>query len=177
MQLLSRRLPARRDVGYAYGGVIFLIYTWALRGFFYQLSSLILYHPAGEIFAIFCYMMALALLESLTVLAGLLLLAVILPRAWFARGFAYKGFLTALVSGAGAVALERFLTRGLTQISYLYIGLALCLLVLLVVFLVIERFPRIQRILADLVDRLNLFTYIYLPLGILSLVVVLIRNL
>src|SRR5512143_537006 len=98
MGFLSRRLPDRRAFLLVYGGVVFIVYSWALRGFFYQLSSFILYHSVGDILAIFAYMMALALLESVAAMAVLLLAAILLPEAWFRQGFAYKAFLAMLVS-------------------------------------------------------------------------------
>jgi hypothetical protein len=177
MKFLQRRLPNRRDIGYAYGGVVFIVYSWALRGFFYQLSSLILYHALGDILPILSYMLALALLESLVVLISLLALAFILPSSWLIEGFGYKAFLAVIVAGAAAVGLESYITRQLTNTFYLYAGLAASVAILLGLVLLIERLPPIKRMLVGLLDRLSLFTYIYVPLGILSLLVVLIRNL
>jgi hypothetical protein len=177
MKFLQSRLPNRRDVGSAYGGVVFIVYSWALRGFFYQLSSLILYHALGDILPILSYMLALALLESLIVLISLLALAFVLPRSWLIEGFGYKAFLAVIVAGAAAVGLESYLTRQLTNTFYLYAGLVASVAILLGLVLLIERLPPIKRMLVGLLDRLSLFIYIYVPLGILSLLVVVIRNL
>lgn len=97
MLKLLNRLPERREMRYAYGGIVFLIYSWALRGFFYQLSSLILYHSLEDILSILAYMMALALLESLAVMALSLIVAAVLPGGWFREGFGYKAFLAVFV--------------------------------------------------------------------------------
>jgi hypothetical protein len=177
MGFLARRLPGRQDVLYALGGVVFVIYTWALRGFFYQLSSFLLFHSLGDILAIFAYMMALALLESILAMAALLGLAVVLPPVWFRNGFGYKAFLTLLVAGAGAVALEHYLTKSMTEAALLYGGLGLALLALVGLILFFEYAPRLKGLLLNGLERLQVFTYLYVPIGVLSLLVVFIRNL
>jgi hypothetical protein len=129
----------------------------------------------GEILAILTYMLAFAMLESLAVMAVLLLLAMALPRPWFAAGFGYKAFLAALVSAAAAVALEVYLTEH-QELSLL--PLAGALLGLGLVFgsiSLVERRAGLRRLLVGLLDRIGIFTYLYLPVGVLSLFVVLIR--
>ncbi|MGE5248893.1 MAG: hypothetical protein ACM3QS_01665 [Bacteroidota bacterium] len=172
-----KRLPDRRAFLLVYGGVVFIIYSWALRGFFFQLSSFLLYHSVGEIIAIFAYMMALALLESLAVMAVLMVTAALLPEAWLRRGFVYKAFLATLVASAGAIALETYLTRQTGSPGLLYAGLALSLLAWAGLIQFFDRLPRPRSLLLDLIERLQIFAYIYVPLGLLSLLIVLIRNL
>ena len=80
MTLFRERLPSKKDILYVYGGVVFVIYSWAIRGFLYQLSSLRLYHTFGEILATFSYLMAFALIEILIIMSGLIMSGFILPQ-------------------------------------------------------------------------------------------------
>jgi hypothetical protein len=177
MGFIAKRLPDRRAFLLVYGGVIFIVFSWALRGFFYQLSSFILYHSVGDIFAIFAYMMALALLESIAVMAVLLFAAILLPEAWFRQGFAYKAFLAMLVASTGAVALETYLTKKMESAGLLYAGLILSLFAWVALIQFLDHVPRLRTLLLDIIERLQIFTYLYVPLGVLSLFIVLIRNL
>jgi hypothetical protein len=106
LTVFRERLPTRVEILYVFGGVVFVIYSWAIRGFLYQLSSLRLYHTLGEIFGVFSYLMAFALIESLIIMGGLILMGFILPGKWFREGFAYKGFITTLVAGIAMIKLH-----------------------------------------------------------------------
>jgi hypothetical protein len=175
MNALLRRLPERQEILYAGGGIFFIIYSWALRGFFYQLSSFILFHSVGDILAIFAYMMALALLEALTFLLLLVGLSFTLPPRWLQKGFGGKAFLILLVTGVAAVALESYLTKKLTGLGPLYFGLILALTISVALVFLYERTPPLRRLLSGLLERMQVFTYLYVPLGVLSLLVVLAR--
>jgi hypothetical protein len=177
MHFLPRRLPDRQEILLALGGVIFVVYGWALRGFLYQFSSFILFHSVGDILAIFAYVMALALLESLTVLGVLLLASLLLPPAWFRAGFAYKALLAVLVAAAAAVGLDNYLTKKMSSELLLLGGLAVSIILWIGLASLIERGGRIRAVLMDLMDRMQIFTYIFVPIGVLSLLVVLFRNL
>lgn len=176
MHFLARRLPDRQEILLALGSVIFVVYGWALRGFLYQFSSFILFHSVGDILAIFAYVMALALLESLTVLGGLLLASLVLPPGWFRAGFPYKALLALLVAAAAAVGLENYLTKNMSSEVLLLGGLAVSIILWIGLVWLCERGERIRAVLMDLMDRLQIFTYIFVPIGVLSLLIVLLRN-
>jgi len=91
--VFRERFPQQREITYVFGGVVFIVYGWAVRGFLHQFPSLLLYHDVGEILAVLSYLMAFALLESLLITSGLILTGAVLPRKWFREGFACKGFL------------------------------------------------------------------------------------
>lgn len=154
-----------------------MIYSWALRGFIYQLSSLILYHSLGDIFAILAYMMGLALLETLLAMSLLLFLALLLPPGWLRKDFGYKAFLILLIAGAASVALEHYLTEKMTGMAWLAGGMGLALLLLAGSLLLAAHFPRIRALLRGFLERLSIFTWLYVPVGIIGLLVVLVRNL
>lgn len=165
---------------YVFGGVVFLIYSWAIRGFLYQVSSLRLYHTLGEIFAVFSYLMAFALLESLIIMGFLILAGLILPRKWFREGFAYKGFITILVAGIAVIRLHYYLfslNYALPPINEIYLGVAITVTLLISFVLLFQSMPKLQKYLLLVQERLQIFIYFYIPLGILGLAVVLLRNL
>src|SRR5512138_2561192 len=93
---LRTRLPSRRDSLLAFGVVLFAVFGWSIRGFLYKLPSFALYFNLGSNLAIFSYMMAFALLESLLVTGLLIVFSVLLPSSWFRSGFAYKSFIFVL---------------------------------------------------------------------------------
>jgi len=59
------------------------------------------------------------------------------------------------------------------------IPLGLLIAMTLVVFIfskLFDRFPVISRLLSDIANRMTIFSYIYLPFSLVSLAVVLLRN-
>jgi len=176
---LRGRLPHQKEILYVFGGVVFAIYTWAIRGFLYQLSSLRLYHTLGEIFAIFSYLMAFALIESLIVMSGLVLVGFTLPRKWFREGFAYKGFITTLVAGIAMITLQYYLfslNYEIPPMKVIYLGFGITTILLISLIWVFQNRPQLQKFLLAVQERLQIFIYFYVPLGIVGLAVVAFRN-
>jgi hypothetical protein len=171
-------LPELQEIRYVLGWVVFVIYSWAIRGFFYQLPSLSLYHNFGDIFAVFSYLMAFALLESLTTMLVLLLAALVLPRSWFREGFAYKGLIIILVAAIATIQLNDYLyslNYAAPPANVIYAGLGITLITMVIFILLFQNILPLQKILLAIEDRFQIFIYIYVPLGILGLTVVLVR--
>jgi hypothetical protein len=179
---LWERFPHLQDVNYVFGGVVFLVYAWAVRGFFYQFSSLRLYHTLGDIIAVFCYLMAFALLESLLVMGVLVLVAFILPHGWFRDGFAIKGFLAVLVAGSGMTLLQKYLffqqlnDYQMPSPSTLSAGALIGFISLLILIFFSQKVTWVRNLLFAVVERLQIFLYVFIPLGLLGFIVVFLRN-
>ena len=73
--------------------MLFVLFGWSIRGFFFEIPSFLLYFGLGDIASILFYMMAFALLESFFVTGGLVIFSMVFPSNWFKSGFGYKGFL------------------------------------------------------------------------------------
>jgi hypothetical protein len=160
--------------------VVFLIYSWAIRGFLYQLSSLRLYHTLGEIFAVFSYLMAFALLETLVTIGILIFIGFILPGNWIREGFAYKGFITTLVTGIAMILLNNYLfslNHAMPPKNVIYLSTGITFILLISLILLFQNIPTLQKVLLAIQERMQIFIYFYIPLGILGLTVVVLRNL
>jgi hypothetical protein len=180
MTTFRERLPQRGEFLYVFGGVVFFVFSWAIRGFLYQLSSLLLYHTVGEILAVFSYLMAFALVESLIVMSGLLMVSFLLPARWFREGFVYKGFIAVLVTRLAMILLNSYLfslNHAMPPMSVIYLSAGMTLVFLLALIWVFQSAPRLQRVLLELQERMQIFIYLYLPLGFIGLVVIVLRNL
>ena len=177
---IKRRLPERSEIYAVLGVVVFVVHSWSVRGFLHEVPSFILYFKPGQILAVFAYMMAFALFESLLVTLGLSLLAFFLPVKWFKNGFIYKSFLTVLLGAVAMLWLEntimslnnKFPPRDLLlTVAGVTFG-AWVLLLLMFNFL-----KPLQKAVLFISDRIGVLAYLYVPLGIVGFVVVLIRNL
>ncbi len=159
------------------GAAMFVVFSWSIRGFLFVFPSRVMYFRAWEVFSIFMYMMAFALAESLLVMGGLTALSMALPAGWLRQGFAYKGLLILLVGTAAAIGYQRALGDELPPKETLLLWMAAPFFLLLGLLALPHFFPRLGVFLASLAERFTVFAYLYLPVGLLGLLVVLFRNL
>ncbi|MFZ5818810.1 MAG: hypothetical protein ACOYYJ_02825 [Chloroflexota bacterium] len=176
MDIFRQRLPARQDMFAVLGAAAFVVFSWSIRGFLFVFPSRVMYFRAWELFSIFMYMMAVALVESLMVAGGLIALGMALPPKWLREGFSYKGFLTILVATAAAIFFQRSLGNDLPPKEALLLWMAAPVILLLGLLALPRFFPRLGLFLTSLAERFTVFAYLYLPLGFLGLLVVLLRN-
>ena len=122
-------------------------------------------------------MMAFAFLESLLVTGLLVVISAILPSQWLREGFAFKGFIVIVMASIAAIVLQRTLHGELPTLPILTL-IWFTPLVWAVVFIILaQRRPRVQSILLDIAERISIMLFLYVPIGVISLLVVTIRNL
>ncbi len=186
LRSIRSRLPSRQDVLGVFGVVLFAVFGWSIRGFLFKIPAFTLYFGLTSNLAILCYMFAFALLESLLVTALLVLLAFILPGGILRHGFAYKGFIIILVASLAMITFDIYyrveyfkdiMAGDDSSIPRFFIGLAVSIAVLAALLWTARIQPRVQKIAQWVVDQMGIFTYIYVPLGLLGLIVVILRNL
>jgi hypothetical protein len=179
MNLFRHRLPEQQEIMQVLGTTTFIVFGWSLGGFFYRFPSFLLGHDIGSLVGILGYMLSFALLETLLILVALILLCVLLPQKWFKEGFAYKGSVTVLIAALAMVQLQDLMGKleSLPERGILYQGLLFTLLITFALILVLQLVKPLQKILLEIVERMQIFAYIYLPLAVVGLLVVIVRNL
>jgi hypothetical protein len=162
--------------------IVFIVFTWMLYRFFYQVPSWLGYLSLWGVLVIAAYALSFSLFESLTFMGFLLLLSLIFPARFFKDKFVAQGCTVTLAASAGAVLLQRKINV-LSRLEVWHIqvsALAFLILVTLLIFissLLFERFRFLPRLIHAIADRMTLFAYLYVPLGLVGLVVVILRNL
>jgi len=174
---IARRFPARNEIIPVLGAAVFACFSWTILSFINKLSSFILYFNLGEILAIFAYMMAFALLESLAFSGLVVLISGLFPPNWLKEGFAFKGFIIAVVAAIAAILFQRALRDDFPSALMLLTSLVVPLLVIVILIFLIRSMPRVQSLLLNIAERLSILLFLYIPIGILSILVVVYRNL
>ncbi|HSL27836.1 MAG TPA: hypothetical protein VK900_01450 [Anaerolineales bacterium] len=170
------RLPSLQENIRVYAVIVALVYTWTTLWLFWDLPSWLYFLTIPEILPLFAYAFTTNLLETGLILVGLNLLAALLPRAWFRASFVARSFwLLALGMGylmafASLLGKEEDYPAGMLSWSPLVFGL------IFIVSLLLDRFPRIRALAEQIADRLTIFLYLTIPLSLISLFVVLVRN-
>jgi hypothetical protein len=177
MTFLFNRFPKQEEILPVFGSLVFVVFSWSIRGFLYIVPSLILRHSVGETLSVLCYMLAFALLESLLLMSGGVLVSMFLPRKWFLEGFTYKGFIALLVFTIALIVLQNNLTNVLPPVDILYLGFAISIAVMVALFFLSDKVTVFRKALLAIAERLQVFVYIYVPLGMVGILVVIFRNL
>jgi hypothetical protein len=176
LAIFRKRLPTWGEISVVFGVVVFFVHSWSVRGFLFQVPSFLLHYRLGQILAVFAYMMAFALLESLAITGLLVLASLVLPVKWFRQGFEYKGFLAVLVAAIASVLYQSYLKNDMLPKTFYYQWGALTLLVWVLLVFLFHYLPRLQKISLGLEERLSVMAYLYVPLGIIGIFTVIVRN-
>jgi hypothetical protein len=185
LDMLRRKLPGRAEALSVFNVLIFVVFGWSIRGFLFEIPSFLLYLNLGDITAVVFYMMAFAFLECVLLTGGLVLVSLILPSSWLKTGFAYKSFLIILVATTGFILFQGYYKVGFFQnllnndyspFRPVLIGMCIGFMVLAGLFWLFHNRPRLQKYLSTFIEQFSVFSFIYVPLGVIGILVVFVRN-
>jgi hypothetical protein len=167
----------RRDIILVLASCAFPIYGWSFLWFFQKMPSWLQFLGFWDNVSVFSYIQAFALLESVLVLLLLIVLGLLLPAPFYRDKFAAQGSVTVFVASCWAVVFQNL--RGEVRGWSLGEGLfwfALSLLTIGVSCVMIYRLERLERVVGAFAERLTVLLYLYVPLGLVGLIIVVARN-
>jgi hypothetical protein len=174
---LKDRLPDTQQIFAVYGMTALLIHGWTLIWLFWKLPSWEHFLTFGEISAVFAYSMTTDLLESLVIMLALLSFCMVLPGNWFKDVFLARASLVVILGLGYMMYIASHISSnhdsyptGLVRLIPVFGILILALSVFL------GRISFTRNLIENLADRATIFSYIFLPLGLTSLLVVIARN-
>ena len=173
---IIEKIPKLEDIAPVYAVIVMIIYPWTLSRFLWKLSSWILFDSVGDLTVFFAYMVVVNLLESILVLLVPILMSTILPKKWFYDRFKTRSISLVLLGLGYLIYLDKKLYADspfpLTLVRWIpAAGVAILLLVFLV-----DRVGFVRKVLDELANRLTVFLYISIPISVVALLVILIRN-
>ena len=178
---MKSRLPTRSEAVSVFSIFVFFIFSWTLYRTSWYVPSWLEYLSLWSVLIVIAYVLAFALFESAGMLALVVFFSLFFPCKVFKEKYILQGSSLAVLISVGAVMLQRKINLvyrlELWQlVAYPLVGLlASVLLVVLLAFL-FTRFPALAPLINAMVERMVIFVYIYVPLGLLALLVVLVRN-
>ncbi len=177
LTFIRDRFPPRNDTIPVFAASIFIVYSWAILWFLQKMPGWLPFLSLWAILSILAYTLAFALLESCAVLLVLVLFGVLTPYKLIRARFISQGSVILFAAASWTAFIQ--LLRGALRMwslseSILWFGIAILSIVCASVL--VYRMPRFQQALRSLCTRLSIFLYIYVPIGIISCMVVLVRN-
>ena len=173
---ITEKIPKLQDIAPVYAVIVMMIYPWTLTRYFWKLSGWILFASGGDLAAFFAYMVVVNLLESILILLVPLAMSIILPRKLFYDRFKTRSVALVLFGLGFLIYLNRNLHADapfpMTLVQWIPVaGVAILVLVFLV-----DQVGFLRRVLDELANRLTIFLYISIPVSVIALLVVLMRN-
>ncbi len=179
-KLLAGRFPDIQNILGVYAVIVFLIYSWTLITSFYMLPSWLFYLSIGQILSMYAYFFSINLVESILVLVGILLLEFTLFYPLKNKDeFQSRSILT--VFALLVSTMTRLLLYKNTETSEAFLSgeLTWWVLILLpgILFAVlISKNKRLRSAIEAIAERVSILLFLYTPLSLISLLVVIIRN-
>lgn len=161
--------------------IVLIDYSWMFYRFFFQLPSWLYYMKAGNIVVLLSYTLSFALIESLMVLGLLFFLCLIFPARYFKDRFIPQGSIQVFVITMLAIIIRQRIDEFSKMEAWILIAIPVLVVLILSFSIVIiskmlERFSLITKWVTSLAERTTVFLYLYPPLGVLSFVLVIVRN-
>jgi hypothetical protein len=178
---IESKLPSRQEVLPVLSVIVFIVFTWSLYRMFFQVPSLLFYMRVWDVLVISAYVLAFALFESMVVLGVLVIFSLVIPAKYFKDNFVAQGSTVVLTISMGAVALQRkmnimYKLDGWELILYPFIILAAIVFVIFAASYIYDRFKILPRIINTVAERMIVFVLLYVPLSVLGLLLVFVRN-
>jgi hypothetical protein len=173
------RLPSKEESVQLFAACTFPVYSWSILRFLWIVPAWEKYLRLRDIAGILAYALAWALAESVIVFLVLVLLRAVLPTLITGQSFVAKGSLLVLVNALWAIVLHNVIV-----VDYILIWTAdryfLCALLYVLSigasWTLVHRWKSLAGGIEVLADRLSVLLYVYVPLGVLGVLIVTIRN-
>ena len=178
---MSKRLPHVNEIISIFAVISAMTYGWTLLAFLWKLPSWLDYLTYGEILTVYSYSLLTNFMESIFVLALILLLCVILPARFVRDVFTLRGTIFAISLLGTMMFVLSFYTDDnpalMESLPAWLVILVLSSLFMVLLDMLSRNVRSVASALLWLSDRLTIFLYVNLPLSLLALIVVTIRNL
>jgi hypothetical protein len=161
----------------AYAVCVFLIQIWSIYNVLRAVPSWALAMDTWTLVGTIAYTQAFALIESVVILALLVLLAFALPGKFYRDQFVAQSSVALVLAAGGAILAHYKGTElGIWNARGFMAWAGILLALIGLASLLVARFEKLRKGLEALADRMQVLATIYIAIGIISFVIVIIRN-
>jgi hypothetical protein len=174
---IFKKIPNWPEIASVYAITVFIIYGWTVYWFVWKLNSWSYFLYAKEILAMGAYSVVVNLFESLILLSVPLVVAILLPKQWFSEHFISAGGLLNMLLGGFFIYFSS-VSEATGSFSYTPLTQAVVFFIIAIgLSILISRVRLVSGLIVSFADRAKIFLYLSLPVSVISVFVVIIRNL
>ena len=172
---LRDRFPTRNQVTLVFASIVFPLYSWTTYWVLDYLPSWLKSMTVWEIIPINAYAYTWVFLESIIILLLIFLLAMLMPAKWFEDNFVSKGSVVAWMICIFSFAAQLKNTNKYDFLNEVRFEIIL-LVSAIIIFFLTSKYEVFHNAIVSIADRLIVFLYIYLPISVISVIIVLYNN-
>ena len=175
------KFPSLQEITPVFSLILFIVFTWTIFRMLFQIPSWLYSHSKSGIFSLAAYVFSFALVESILMLVFILIVCLLLPRYLFKDRFIAQGSLVVVACSVWALVVqfqrESLVKRDLFELmAWVMLFILSLLLITFISYILLQRFQKAQVVIEKIVDRMIVFAWIYVPVGLVSIVIVIVRN-
>jgi hypothetical protein len=175
---MKNRIPSIQEIIPVYAVVSFIIYGWTSVMFFWKLPSYSDFLTPAEIFGALSYSVFTNLIESLILISGLLCLYALLPPRYFRNTFTAFGSIATTIFLVSIMLYQRhYANARLDYTSGIRFWAIVTMIAILLFIFVTAKINFVRTAIVSIADRMVIFLYIFIPLSVICVLDVIIRNL
>jgi len=163
-----RRIPSRRNIVDVYLACLFPIQVWSIYNSLREVPAWLRQMSLWDLIGVVSYPQMFVLFESVVIFLPLVFLSALLPAGWFRDKF------VALATGIVYLSVVWFILAHILGQFLPWIGLFLFSQILF--FFLIHSSHKLQSIIVSWVNRVAVLSIVYLLIDLISVLIVVIRN-
>lgn len=153
------------------------MHVWSILNLLREVPAWVLRLRIWELVGVIAYNMAFALIESLMVWAVFVLLAFVLPGRWFRDRFVSLSSVAVFSAAAWAIVVHyNTETVRLWSLKDFALWFVVCLFSIGAACALVYLITGVDRFVRSVAERLLVLVYMYVVVDVLSILVVLVRN-
>jgi hypothetical protein len=175
--LLTRRLPSSKNILFAYLACLFPIQVWSIYNLLKEVPAWYLQMNVWDLIGAVSYTQMFVLFESVVIFLPFIVLSALPPANWFRDKF------VALSTGIVFLSAVWFIFAHINDLALRYWGLrhflpwiVLFFFSQIILFSLIHSSQKIETAIVTLVDRVAVLSALYLSIDLVSVLIVVIRN-
>jgi hypothetical protein len=177
LAIFRKRVASTQDLVLLFAVSACPVYVWSILSVLREVPAWVLRLNTWDLIGMIAYTQVFALTESIIVFLALLLLGIILPIRLVGDKFvALAGMLVLLSSIWAVLAHYNQEIFGAEQIKQLAFWFAVYLVSIGALFVLVHRYQSLERLIRSLASRLVVLAFVYVSIGLASVVVVFLRN-
>jgi len=176
LDALTSRLPAAEERRLSFGWSVFLVHLWAYFSLLDSLPAWLLRLNAWDLLGLASYVLSFALLESLAVWVGVLLVTAVLPSGWMKHACLWRSSLLLLTLAGWALLFHFYYGALVLNLSRWPVLLAVFALSLGLFWFLGARLHRWEAGLRSFLGRVLVLAWVYVCVDLLAMGIVLWRN-
>lgn len=183
VESVCRKFPSKKEVLLLFSACVIPIHIWSIINILREIPTYLLSMTTGEIIGMIAYAQVFALFESIVVTLFLIILNIVLPSRIFNEKFVSQGSLIVFFTSIWMLFFhyQVRIIKGLSPSLFVYLALiwlwVMTYIGLLCASLIlIRKNAQFEQRIIDLVERLTVLSATYVLIDIVSIFIVIGRN-